>query len=65
MLIPESVGRDLCAIFKQGNAPADQDDRDHTEFVKAFHFAKLQVTIPGQGHEDVGEYQESDGDESA
>src|SRR5579859_5078048 len=45
----DAVGRDLEAIFKQSNGPADED-----------HFperlvAKAEMTVPGKGHEDVGD----------
>jgi len=45
----DAIGRDLEAVFKQGNGPTDED-----------HFperlmAKAEVTVPGEGHEDVGD----------
>ena len=45
----DAIGWDLEAVFKQGNGPTDED-----------HFperlmAKAEVTVPGKGHEDVGD----------
>lgn len=53
-----AVGRYLAAILKERNAPAYQDYAQHPELLEAFHFAKLQVTIPRHGHEAVAHYQE-------
>ena len=45
----DAVGGHLEAVFKESNAPADDDDLPEG-FV-----AELQVAIPGKGHEDVGD----------
>ena len=47
----EAVGRNLKAVFEEGNAPTDEDDLPKRLLTKA------QVTVPGKGHEDVGEDQ--------
>jgi hypothetical protein len=44
----DAVGRHLEAVFKEGDAPADEDDLPEGDL------AELQVTVPGEGHEDVG-----------
>jgi len=45
----DAVGRDLEAVFEEGDQPADQD-----HFVE-WDFAELQVSVPGEGHENVGD----------
>ena len=50
----DAIGWDLEAVFKQGNGPTDED-----------HFperlmAKAEVTVPGEGHEDVGDDEQDD-----
>jgi len=45
----DAIGRDLEAVFEQGNAPTDQDDLPERLVAKA------EVTVPGEGHEDVGD----------
>jgi len=44
-----AVGRHLEAILEEGDAPTDEDDLPQRLL------AKLQVAVPGEGHEDVGE----------
>jgi PLP dependent protein len=51
----DAVGRHLEAVFEQGDSPTDQDD-----LPKSF-LAELQVAVPGEGHEDVGEDEKNDG----
>ena|ERR1700744_3653744 len=55
-LVADAVGGDLEAVFKQGNRPADQDDLGERGLFKPF-----EVTVPGDGHEDVGTDQQEDG----
>ena len=57
-LISDAVGRYLKAIFEESNAPADEDDHPDAGMLKPFHFPELQVPVPGQRHEGVGEGQE-------
>ncbi len=44
-----AVGRDLEAILKEGNGPTDENDLPER------FMAKAEVTVPGEGHEDVGD----------
>jgi len=46
----DAVGRHLEAVLKKCNAPTDQNDLPQRLL------AESQVAIPGEGHEDVGEY---------
>jgi len=45
----DAVGGDLEQVFKEGNAPTDEDD------LPKGVLAVFQVAVPGEGHEDVGE----------
>ena len=45
----KAVGRDLEAILKEGNRPTHEDDLPERLVAKA------EMTIPGKGHEDVGD----------
>jgi hypothetical protein len=45
----DPVRRNLQAVFKESDAPADQDDLPERVL------AVFQVAVPGNGHEDVGE----------
>ena len=57
-----SVGGYLQQVFEEGNAPTDQDDDDQRKVFTPLHVFKLEVPVPGECHEGVGEYQEADGD---
>jgi hypothetical protein len=50
--VAEPVRRHLKGVFGQGDEPAGQDGDDQGRG------AKLEVAVPGEGHEDVGENQE-------
>ena len=51
----DAVGGDLQAVFEEGDGPADDDDLPQSDV------AVFEVTIPGEGHEDVGADEEKDG----
>src|SRR5690606_32253699 len=53
--VADPVGRHLEAIFQQGDGPARQDDHEH------WRRLELQMAVPGEGHEDVGQQQQADG----
>ena len=53
--IADAVCRHLEAILEEGDSPADQDD------LPKRLLTKLQVAIPGDGHEDVGEDEKNNG----
>jgi len=50
----EAVGRHLEAVLEEGNAPTDEDD-----FPQRF-VTEAQVSVPGKGHEDVGDGEKND-----
>ena len=52
--VTDAVGRDLQHVLEKGDAPADEDDHGQG------HALVLQVTVPGEGHEDIGEHQQAD-----
>jgi hypothetical protein len=45
----DAVGRDLEAVLKESNRPTDEDNLPERLVAKA------EVTVPGEGHEDVGD----------
>ena len=51
----DAVGRHLEAVFEKSDAPTDENDLPQRLL------AELQVAIPGEGHEDVGEGEKNDG----
>ena len=53
--MPDAVGGDLDEVFEEGNAPADKDGDDPRLVAEG-----TQVTVPGKGHETVGNYQKQD-----
>jgi hypothetical protein len=56
--VAPAVGGDLEAIFEEGDASAN---KNHEAKRLGFEF---QMTIPGDGHEEVGEREEGDGEKS-
>jgi len=50
----DAVGRNLAGIFGQRNAPRKEDDAKQGPVVNLVHFLKLEVAVPGKGHENVG-----------
>ena len=57
----DAVGRDGEAVFEEGDAPGEEDHEDERPAGRDFHFLQFQMTIPGEGHEDVGAHQHQDG----
>lgn len=55
----DAVGRDLKAIFKQGDAPAQQHDGHEAEALEPRFEGDMPV--PGQRHESVGDDEQNDG----
>jgi len=53
--VSKAVGGDLKAILEEGNAPTDEDDLPQRLL------PKFQMTVPGNGHKDIGEYEKHDG----
>ena len=58
----DAVGRDLEAVFEQGDAPAEQYDSQHAE---AFELGfECDVAVPGERHEGVRYDEQGDGGDS-
>jgi len=53
--VSKAVGRDLEAIFEEGDAPAEEDD------LPKRLLSKFQMTVPGDGHKNIGEDEKHDG----
>ncbi len=56
-----TVGRYLEHVFKEGDAPADEDNSLNSQIAEAINTLELQMTIPGQGHKGIGQGKEEDG----
>ena len=56
----DAVGRHLCAVFKKGHTPREEDDKDERPACRDLHLLKLQVTIPCECHEYIRCYQKED-----
>lgn len=54
------VGRDLESIFKQGDSPRKQDNREQRPVGTDFHFLQLQMPVPRKSHENVRDNQHPD-----
>jgi len=48
----DAVCRHLKAIFKQGDAPREQDDADETQIL-SLTLLEFQVAVPGKSHKGV------------
>ena len=58
----DAVGRDLEAVFEQGDAPAEEHDDHQSE---AFEFGfEGDMPVPGQRHEGVGDDEQQNGGET-
>lgn len=57
----EAVAGDLQGVFEECHAPGDEDDAYQRPVVDEFHFLEFEVTVPGEGHEDVGADEQQDG----
>ncbi len=58
------VRRHLKHIFKQRKAPTDQNNCENSCFLQPTHFPELQMSIPRQGHENIGNNQKKNGGQS-
>lgn len=52
----DAVGRDGEAVFKKGDAPTDEDDDPEGAA------GEFEVAVPREGHEDVRQEEEQDGE---
>ena len=58
---PDAVGGYLAHVFQKGDGPAEDHHPDEGQRGKpADLLAQFQVPIPGDGHKDVGDNEESD-----
>ena len=64
LLKPDAVGGDGKTVFKEGDAPREKNDGYQRPAGGDLHLGKLEVAIPGQGHQHIGEYQHQYGPES-
>lgn len=51
------VAGNLEKVFKECDKPTDQDDPDKACVLKDIPFFKLEVTVPGKSHEEIGNNQ--------
>ncbi len=58
------ICRNLKNVFKQRNAPTDKNNTDQPQVLAPTHFLKFQMTVPREGHEGVGEYEQREGIEN-
>ena len=59
----DTVCGHLKGIFKQCDAPADKYDADEPQIAEAFHVFELEMPVPCQCHEGIGNDKQYDGDE--
>jgi hypothetical protein len=52
---PDAIGRNLEAVFEEGDAPTGQNHLPERRI------AIFQMTVPGEGHEDIGDGEKNDG----
>src|SRR5690606_13334225 len=48
------VGRNLKAIFKKGDQPAEENDTKQRKLTEPGVFGKFEMSIPGKRHKNVG-----------
>ena len=49
----DAVCGHLQCVFKQSDSPTDKNDSKEAKLLKAFHFPKFQMTVPGQCHKHI------------
>lgn len=54
-LVTETIGGDLETVFEERDGPTGDDDQPERFFVE------LEVAVPRDGHEEVGDAQQKDG----
>ena len=60
----DAVGRDGKAVLEEGDAPREKDDEDQWPAGGDLHLLEFEMTVPGEGHEDVREHQHQYGPDS-
>ena len=56
-----AVGGYLTHIFKQGDAPREKDNDNEGPVATDARILQLQVAVPSEGHEDIGQDEEEYG----
>lgn len=54
----EPVGRHLGTIFKKSHTPGEEDNQNQRPVRGNLHFLQLQVAVPSESHEYVGQHQQ-------
>lgn len=62
--VSDSIGWDLRAVFYEGDAPAEEDDAREWKLSQPGYVFEFEVSVPGDGHEYIGEQEQGDGVES-
>ena len=57
----DAIGGHLTHVFKQGDAPREEDDGYEGPVATDTRFLQLQVAVPGKGHENVGQDEQENG----
>ena len=60
ILTKAEVRRNLKKIFKESDAPADENDGRKSQFAEPFPLREFQMPIPGQRHKAIGDNKERD-----
>ena len=60
----DAVRRNLARILEERDAPRKEDDGKQGPMGGDLHLLQLQVPVPGEGHEDVGNDEQKDGVEA-
>lgn len=58
--VADTVCGDLEDVLEECDAPAEEDDCDKTDLAKSVGLFQTQVTVPGEGHESVGNDEQKD-----
>ena len=53
------VGRNLKNILKKSKSPTDQNNREKARLFQAAHFFHLQMSVPGECHENIRDNQKN------
>lgn len=61
---PDVVGGNHEEVFDEGDTPAGENHEDQRPVGADVHLLQLEVAVPGEGHEEVADDEEDDGDDS-
>ena len=62
-LAADAIGGYHERVFEEGHAPRCEDDEDERPAGVDFQLSELEVAVPGEGHEDVADDEQQDGDQ--